>query len=255
MKIVKVKYLKLTVLIVIVMMEQTLLLKRNVVPTGIALLDKRLDGGLPAGSFVCLYADPIAMPEAFLYQFATVNKSIYITTNRPAKFILRDMQLMRLDTKNVQFIDAFTEYYINEYGQFVVEDRYRNKEIFDFVSETLDQANDKEAAIIVDSISFFLSLDVEWGLKDWILNKLYSKSKESENNVYVYLIKNLHPLSVVYKVLDLSDVVINVESERVGERIVSKFALPKIRGRRPISEYFRFNIEEGVQVDTSRDIA
>ncbi|MEM2727326.1 MAG: RAD55 family ATPase [Archaeoglobaceae archaeon] len=237
------------------MMEQTLLLKKSAVPTGIALLDKRLDGGLPAGSFVCLYADPIAMPEAFLYQFATVNKSIYLTTNRPARFILRDMQLMRLEAKNVKFVDVFSQYYLNEYGQFIVEDRYRNKEIFDFVSESLNHGNDKETTIIVDSISFFLNLDVEWGLKDWLLNKLYAKSKDSESNVYVYLIKNLHPPSVVYKVLDLSDVVINVESERIGERIVSKFALPKIRGRRPINEYFRFNVEEGVQVDTSRDIA
>lgn len=236
-------------------MEQKLLLKKNAVPTGIALLDKRLDGGLPAGSFVCLYADPIAMPEAFLYQFASVNNSIYLTTNRPAKFILRDMQLMRLDTKNVRFIDVFSQYYLNEYGQFIVEDRYRNKEIFDFVSESLNHGSDKNAAIIVDSISFFLNLDVEWGLKDWLLNKLYTISKDSEKVVYVYLIKNVHPLPVVYKVLDLSDVVINVESERIGERIVSKFALPKIRGGKPINEFFRFYVEEGVQVDTSRDIA
>ncbi len=236
------------------MIEQKLLL-RNAVPTGIALLDKRLDGGLPAGSFVCVYADPIAMPEAFLYQFACVSKSYYFNTNRPAKFILRDMQSLRLETKNVNFVDVFNQYYLNEFGQFVVEDRYRDKEIFDFIADMLNQIGNEKASIIVDSISFFLNLEVEWGLKDWLLNKLYARSKEIEAPVYVYLTKNLHPISVVYKVLDLSDVVINVESERIGERIVSKFALPKIRGRRPINEYFRFLVDEGVQIDTSRDIA
>lgn len=236
------------------MMEQKLLMQRAT-PTGIALLDKRLDGGLPSGSFVCLYADPIAMPEAFLYQFACVSKSYYFTTNRPARFILRDMQSFRLDTKNVNFIDVFTQYYLNEFGQFVVEDRYRDKEIFDFVADMLNQIASQGASVIVDSLSFFLNLEVEWGLKDWLLNKLYARSKETEMPVYVYLTKNVHPISVVYKVLDLSDVVINVESERVGERIISKFALPKIRGRRPINEYFRFLVEEGVQIDTSRDIA
>ncbi|MCX8172851.1 MAG: RAD55 family ATPase [Archaeoglobaceae archaeon] len=237
------------------MMEKTLLLKKNVVPTGITLLDKRLDGGLPAQSFICLYADPIAMPEAFLYQFASVNKSLYITTNRPSRFILRDMELMRLETKDVHFVDVFTAYYLNDQGQFVIDNKYRNKEIFDFVSEVLNQVRERELSIIVDSISFFLSLDTEWGLKDWLLNKLYLMSKDSGNTIFVYLTKNIHPLSVVYRVLDLSDVVINVESERIGERFVSKFALPKIRGKKPISEYFRFNVEEGVQVDTSRDIA
>lgn len=236
------------------MMEQKLLFRRAF-PTGIALLDKRLDGGLPAGSFVCLYADPIAVPEAFLYQFATVSKSYYLNTNRPAKFIVRDMQAMKLDVKNVNFIDVFTQYYLNEFGQFVVEDRYRDKEIFDFVADTLNTIANDDAIVIVDSISFFLNLNVEWGLKDWLLNKLYARSKEAEAPVYVYLVKNLHPISVVYKVLDLSDVVIDVESERVGERIISKFALPKIRGRKPINEYFRFVVEEGVQIDTSRDIA
>jgi archaellum biogenesis ATPase FlaH len=96
---------------------------------------------------------------------------------------------------------------------------------------------------------------VEWGLKDWLLNKLYTISKENGTVVYCYLVKNLHPVKVVNKVLDISDVVFDIESERVGERIVSKFAVPKLRGKRPVSEYFRFYVEEGVQVDTSRDIA
>jgi len=241
-------------MVIVMMQVQLQIPKRNVIPTGIALLDKRLDGGLPSGSFVCLYADPIAMPEAFLYQFATSSKSVYVTTNRPAKYVLRDIQMMRLDGKNVLFIDVFTQYYLNDSGQFVVEDRYRNKEIFDFMAENIEKI-EKDSVIVVDSLSFFLNLDVEFGLKDWLLNKLYAKSKEFENNVYVYLIKNVHPLNIVYKVLDLSDVVINVECERTGERLISKFALPKIRGKKPINEYFRFVVEEGVQIDTSRDIA
>lgn len=237
-------------------MGQKIVLRKGI-PTGIALLDKRLDGGLPVGSFVCLYADPIAMPEAFLYQFANSTKSYYITTNRPAKYIARDMELLHFNPKNVIFVDIFTQYYLNEYGQFVIEDRYRDKEIFDFLAEKLVELNGElgEFVVVVDNLSFFLNLNVEWGLKEWLLNRLYSIAKEKENLVYVYLIKKLHPYSVVNLVLELSDVVINVEAERVGERIVTKFALPKIRGKKPITEFFRFVVDEGVQIDTSRDIA
>ncbi|MEM4565880.1 MAG: RAD55 family ATPase [Archaeoglobaceae archaeon] len=238
------------------MKDQKLVLRRGI-PTGIALLDKRLDGGLPAGSFVCLYADPIAMPEAFLYQFATAVKSYYVTTNRPAKYITRDMEMLRFSTKNVFFVDVFTQYYLNEYGQFVIEDRYRDKEIFDFLADKFNELNGElgEFVVVVDNLSFFLNLNVEWGLKEWLMNRLYSIAKEKENLVYVYLVKNLHTSDIVNRVLDFSDVVINVEAERVGERVVTKFALPKIRGKRPIMEFFRFVVDEGVQIDTSRDIA
>ena len=232
-------------------------LKSADVPTGIMLLDRRLDGGIPRGSFVCVYGEPIAMPEVFLYQFATVTKTYYFTTQRAAKFVRKDMERLNLDAGNVVFIDIYSQYYLNEYGQFVVEDRYRDKEIFDFVGDRLSKIleDDADYNIVVDSLSFFFNLDVEWGLKEWLINKLYTISKERGIVTYGYLIKGLHPSHVVKKVLDISDVVFDIDSERVGERLVSKFALPKIRGKRPITEYFRFYIEEGVQVDTSRDIA
>lgn len=237
-------------------MEQKVILRKSF-PTGITLLDKRLDGGLPAGSFVCLYADPIAMPEAFLYQFATAIRSIYITTNRPGKYVAKDMEMMRFSVNKVIFIDVFTQYYLNEYGQFVIEDKYRDKEIFDFIADKFAALNGEngEFIIVVDNLSFFLNLNVEWGLKEWLINRLYSIAKEKRSVVYVYLLKNLQPPNIVNRILDLSDVVINVEAERVGERIVTKFALPKIRGKRPIAEFFRFIVDEGVQIDTSRDIA
>ncbi|MEM1579234.1 MAG: RAD55 family ATPase [Archaeoglobaceae archaeon] len=231
------------------------LVQRRGIPTGISLLDKRLDGGLPVGSFVCLYADPIAMPEAFLYQFSTVMKSYYINTNRLPKYILRDIQMLKLETKNLQFIDIFSQYYLNEFGQFIVEDRYRDKEIFDFIAEKINEIDGEEFMIIVDSLSFFLNLNVEWGLKEWFMNRLYTTAKERNGLIYAYVLKNFHPPNVISKVIDLSDVVINVEAERVGERVVTKFALPKLRGRKPIMEFFRFSIDEGVQIDTSRDIA
>jgi KaiC/GvpD/RAD55 family RecA-like ATPase len=238
-------------------LQEKTITKPATIPTGIILLDRRLDGGLPEGSLVCLYADPIAMPEAFLYQFASVVKSYYFNTSRAPAYILRDMRMLGLSTDTVHFVDVYSQYFLNDYGQFIVEDRYRDKEIFDFVDENLSkiQENGEECVIIIDSISFFLQLNVEWGLKEWLLNKLYVFTKETRNLAYIYLIKDLHPTNVVKKVLDLSDVVFDIEASRMGEKIVSKFAIPKLRGKQPITEFFRFYVEEGVQIDTSRDIA
>ncbi len=238
-------------------LQEKTVLRPASVPTGIVLLDRRLDGGLPAGSLVCLYADPIAMPEAFLYQFASVTKSYYFNTSRSPTYIIRDMKMLRLETDNVNFVDVYSQYFLNDYGHFVIEDRYRDKEIFDFMDENINriQGNKEECVLVIDSLSFFLQLNVEWGLKDWLLNKLYVFTKETGNLAYVYLIKDLHPVNVVKKVLDLCDVVFDIEAARMGEKVVSKFAIPKLRGKQPITEYFRFYIDEGVQIDTARDIA
>jgi len=196
------------------------------------------------------------MPETFLYHLASSSKSYYITTNRPTKYVVRDMEILRFRTKDITFIDVFSQYFLNEYGQFVVEDRYRDKEIFDFLADRFQSMNNNEDYVVVlDNLSFFLNLQVEWGLKEWLLNKLYSIAKEKNTVVCAYMIKKFHPENIVYRVLDLSDVVINVEAERIGEKIVTKFALPKIRGKKPITEFYRFTIDEGIQIDTSRDIA
>jgi len=76
---------------VIMMMNQLPVIKSK--PTGITILDIRLDGGLPEGSLVCVYANPISMPEVFLYQFASVKKTYYFNTSRPAQYIQRNIIL------------------------------------------------------------------------------------------------------------------------------------------------------------------
>jgi archaellum biogenesis ATPase FlaH len=238
--------------------EQRTILKGRNFPTGIILLDRRLDGGLPEGSMVCVHASPVAMPEAFFYQFSTVAKCYYFNTSRPSKYILRDMHLMGIEPNDVEFIDVYSHYYLNEYGQFIVEDRYRDKEIFDFVDAQLGrilEEGEDDFILIFDSLSFFLKLNVEWGLKEWMLNKIYSITKETGNISYLYLLKDAHPPDVINKVLDMCDVIFDIIAEKIGEKIVSKVAIPKIRGGKAITEYFRYFVEEGVQIDTSRDIA
>ncbi|RLI73976.1 recombinase RecA, partial [Archaeoglobales archaeon] len=105
------------------------------------------------------------------------------------------------------------------------------------------------------SISFFLNLDVSRGLKEWLLNKLYILSKQTKNLFYIYLMKNVQPLDLTYMVLDICDVVFDIETEKIGDRVSSRLAIPKIRTMPPITETFRFYISEGVQIDTSKDIA
>jgi len=225
--------------------------------TGIFLLDKRLDGGLPEGSLVCVYASPISMPEAFLYQFTSERKTYYINTSRPVPYIQQNISSMGFDLKKIEFIDVFTQYYLNEYGQFVLEDKYRDKDIFDFVNHQLSDllSSDEDHNVVFDSLSFFMKLNVGNGLKEWLVNRLYILSKENRNLFYVYLMKDVHTIDIVNMVMDICDVIFDIDTERLGDRISSRLSIPKIRNKPPMLETFKFYIGEGIQIDTSRDIA
>jgi archaellum biogenesis ATPase FlaH len=163
---------------------------------------------------------------------------------------------MGFSVERIQFIDVFTQYYLNEYGQFVLEDKYRDKEIFDFIDHQLNEINDDgDYNVIFDSISFFMKLEVSNGLKEWLVNKLYILSKETRNLFYIYLMKGVHPIDIVNMVVDICDVILDIDSERLGDRITSRLSIPKIRNKPPMMETFKFFIGEGIQIDTSRDIA
>ncbi|MET1124019.1 MAG: hypothetical protein ABWW66_01990 [Archaeoglobaceae archaeon] len=79
----------------------------SVISTGIGLLDYRLDGGVPVGSFVCVDGDPLAMLEVFLYHFASAAKSVYVTTSRFAEDVKADFARFGIDARNVKFVDLF----------------------------------------------------------------------------------------------------------------------------------------------------
>ena len=109
--------------------------------------------------------------------------------------------------------------------------------------------------MILDSISFFLKLNIDISFKECLLNKIYLTAKQTENLFYIYLLKNTHAPDSVYTILDLSDVIFDIDITKIGDRWVNVLSIPKIRGKQPISESFRYYISEGVVIDTARDIA
>jgi len=53
-------------------------------PTGITVLDRQLDGGIPAGSIVLLEAKPASQSELFLYELTATRGTLYLTSVRSA---------------------------------------------------------------------------------------------------------------------------------------------------------------------------
>jgi archaellum biogenesis ATPase FlaH len=229
--------------------ESDAALKDRTLPTGLHLLDKNLDGGFPRGSFVCIYADPAASPEAFLYQFSTERKTYYINTSRPISAIRKDFSMLSLEDTLVSFIDVYT-FYFKELSKADV-----NKRTMNFILKEIQLLKDREMNVVIDNLTFFLNLRVENSLKEIFLNTLYKIPKECDGLLFAYVIKDSLDSKLLKRIFDLSDVIMEIFIETTGSRYVKRFGIPKIRGRTPLNDLFKFDIGEGVHLDTSKDIA
>ncbi len=229
--------------------------------TGIAVLDRNLEGGLPAGSVVYMSVDSKSMSEVFLYQFTQARKTYYITTGRRPRYIAWDVQNMEYDISNITFIDVYSEYYITAQGDLVdnVGNEYVDKQITEFMIDNLRNIQIEEELgdinIIVDTISFFLGLNVNTGEIKKLMNVIYETTKETNGLTYLYGLKDTHSPSLENAVINSCDAVFDVELYRGSDEVMSRLTIPKIRGRTPVTDLLKFRIGDGIQIDTSTDIA
>lgn len=229
-------------------------------PTGISVLDRTLGGGLPSGSLVYIYADAISMAEVFLYQFIQARKTYYFINERRPVYVMRDIRNIGFETSNIILVDIYSEYYLTPQGDMVdnVGNEFVDTKIVEFTEDNLKkivlEEDEEDINIIIDSFSFYLNLHVNPGVILRLANLIYEITKNLNCLSFLYGIKNTHPKEIENIILKLCDVVFDVELEKKSDRISNCLTVPKTRGRTPITEMIRFKVEEGVQIDTTKNI-
>ncbi|WP_292469521.1 recombinase RecA [Methanolobus sp.] len=229
--------------------------------TGILVLDRTLGGGLPSGSLTYFSADPRSMSEVFLYQFTQSRKTYYFTTCRRPSYVLNDVINLGFDPSNIIFVDIYSEYYYTSCGDISanVGNEFIDSKIIEFTEYNLRNiANDssgEEVNIIFDSFSFFMELTINKGLVKQLINVLYETTKELGCMTYLYGIKSDKVKEIEEFTYSLCDVIFESILDKSADKVISKLAIPKIRGMIPSTEIIKFKIGDGVQIDTSRDIA
>ncbi|WMW25237.1 RAD55 family ATPase [Methanolobus sediminis] len=229
--------------------------------TGISVLDRTLGGGVPAGSLTFFSADPRSMSEVFLYQFTQSRKTYYFTTNRRPRFVLNDVINLGFDPSNIIFVDIYSEYYCTSGGE--ISDNLNNEfidsKILEFTEYNLRNiANDssgEDVNIIFDSFCFFTGLTANKGLIKQLINVIYETTKELNCLTYLYGSTSSPNDNLKAFAYNLCDVIFESMLDQGADKVVSKLAIPKIRGMIPNTEIIKFKIGDGVQIDTSRDIA
>jgi KaiC/GvpD/RAD55 family RecA-like ATPase len=228
--------------------------------TGISILDRTLGGGLPSGSLIYLSADPKSSYEVFLYQFTQTQKTYYFTTDRRPAFINRDIKTLGFDTSKITYIDIYSEYYLTPRGEIVdnVGNEFVDAKIIEFTEYNLRKViemAEKDINIIIDSFSFYLNLNANPGRIKRLVNITYEITKEINGLTYLYCLKNTHDKKIENEIMKICDIIFDVELEKTPDRLVNKLAIPKIRGRVANTDLIRFKVEEGVQIDTTKELA
>lgn len=233
----------------------------DILSCGIYVLDRSIGGGIPAGSMVYVSAATRSMAEVFLYQFTQARKTYYFCTERRPAYIKQDIMNMKFDVSEVEFVDVYGSYFLSPQGEMVdnVGNEFVDAKIVEFMEYNLESILSDDSrgpvTIVVDTFSFFLNLNVNHGMIRRLLNVIYETTKQTGGLTFLYGLKDSIDKRVENEIFNTSDAIFDIEMENNADKIVNKLSIPKLRGMTPTAEIIKFKIGEGIQIDTSRDIA
>ncbi|WP_284013814.1 DUF7125 family protein [Halobaculum litoreum] len=202
--------------------------------TGIEVLDRRFDGGIPAGSIVSFSADPASQSELLLYELTAARGTLYLTTMRSDQAVrdALDRTRSRVGTPTVRDIGG---------------------------DAPLDAANrlvgalPERANLIVDVVDPLERTDRSRYRR--FLTELQTAMVNTGSVAFLHAMKGRDEPVNRGMTEHVADVVWDLDTEIRGTDVVNKLAVPKFRGGRALDETVKLKLEEQVAIDTSRDIA
>jgi len=204
--------------------------------TGIDVLDRQLDGGIPTGSIVLFSADPASQSELLLYEVTAVRMTLYLTT-------------IRSDQAVQDALDRTSQY--TAVGEPTIRDIG--------VEAPLDQANKlmgtlaSESTLIIDSLDPLERQDPS--RYRYFLNQLQTQMRNMESIAILHAMDGRSVPALRDVTEHMADVVFKLNTEIQGTEIVNRLSVPKFRGGRALDETIKLKLSSGVSIDTSRDIA
>jgi len=208
---------------------------QNRLRTGIDILDRKLNGGIPAGSIVALCADPASQAELFLYELTATRGTLYLSLDR-----------------NKQAVVDSVENSITETGDPTV--RHISGEA------PLDNANKLASALpetsnlIIDPVNVLETREPPSRFRNF-MNDLQNHIFNTGSLAILHCMTGQNVPRLRDSTEHFADVVFQLETRVQGDQIENKLAIPKFRGGSAPTDVIKLELVEEVSVDTSRDIA
>jgi KaiC/GvpD/RAD55 family RecA-like ATPase len=202
--------------------------------TGMEILDRRLDGGIPPGSIVALVAEPSSQAELLLYQLTDVRGSLYLTTER--------------DEQAAQDAIRATQAPVGDPTVRGVT----GSEPLDRASKLI-RALPEEANLIVDTVD-----PLERSERDryrTFINEVRNHMVTTGSLAFLHCLDGNEPPPNRDTTEHMADVVFDLETSIRGTDLVNRLSVPKFRGGSALTDTIKLELTDQVAVDTSRDIA
>ncbi|WP_247009423.1 RAD55 family ATPase [Halorientalis litorea] len=207
----------------------------NRLRTGIDVLDRKLNGGIPSGSIVALCANPASQAELFLYELTATRGTLYLSLDRSEEAVSDSIENSPSDTGDPTVRHIPGEAPLDNAGKLV-------------------SALPETSNLIVDPVNVLETQEPPSRFRNFM--------NDMQNHVF-----NTGSLAVMHcltghevpRLRDatehFADVVFNLDTRTEGDDVVNRLSIPKFRGGTAPSDVIKLDLDEEVSIDTSRDIA
>jgi len=202
--------------------------------TGVRALDRKLDGGIPAGSLVTLLAEPASQAELFLSEFVARQATVYLSGEQAPTTVTSALRSQR-----------------GAYDELAVSQLDREAPVSDALAHVEDLT--AESLLVVDPVEPIERADA--GEFRAFLETLQARLAQTDSVAVLYALKHDATPSQRHRTEYTSDIVFDLETTRGEDAIENRLFVPKFRGGRALTEPICLDLTDRINVDTSRDIA
>jgi KaiC/GvpD/RAD55 family RecA-like ATPase len=203
--------------------------------TGIDVLDRKLDGGIPAGSIVVLSAQPASQAELFLYELTATRGTLWLSLDRTAESVVASIEETPANTGDPTVRHISGEAPLDNAGKLV-------------------SALPETSNLIVDPLDVLEAQEPHSRFRAF-MNDLQNHIVNTGSLAIVHCLdgREVPPLRDTTE--HFADVVFQLDTTTNGDEVENRLAIPKFRGGRAPTDVIKLNLVEEVSIDTSRDIA
>jgi KaiC/GvpD/RAD55 family RecA-like ATPase len=202
--------------------------------TGIDVLDRKLDGGIPTGSVVALSAPPASQAELLLYEFTSARPTLYLSTDRDETAVTESLERATGPTGSPDV-------------RHVPGDAPLDR------SQRLFRRLPEDSNLVVDTVDLLERQETSRYRN--FLNDLQNHLTNTESVAILHCLDGRSVPDARDVTEHVADVVFQLHTEYSGDTVETRLAVPKFRGGRALPETIKLELAESDSNDTSRDIA
>jgi KaiC/GvpD/RAD55 family RecA-like ATPase len=207
----------------------------NRLRTGIDVLDRKLEGGIPAGSMVVLSAEPSSQAELFLYELTATRGTLWMSLNRSAEAVTDSIANTPAETGDPTVRHITGEAPLDNAGKLV-------------------SALPESSNLIIDPVDVLESQEPPSRFRSF-MNDLQNHIFNTGSLAILHSLngRSVPPLRDTTE--HFADVVFDLETDIEGDEVENRLAVPKFRGGKAPTDTIKLELVDDVSIDTTRDIA